>query len=252
MKGMIWFDEIGSTNDECMRRAREGAPEGLMVVTGCQTAGRGRLGRPWASPRDVGIYASLILHPPMDVVTLIPLAVGCALAEAVEEELEMKNEEPRMKNRECKMGVKWPNDVLINGKKISGILAELEWGGGGATVVVGVGINVTTELKDLPRRTLYPASSILVETGAALDRLALLERWREKFDALYGEVKAHGSAPLVRRWERWDALKGHPVRINTQAGWIEGVGDGIDADGALFVHHPDGTRTRVVAGDVMP
>jgi len=167
------------------------------------------------------------------------------LAEAIEGELGIRN-------GEAIIAVKWPNDVLINGKKISGIMAELEWVGEKATVVVGLGINVTTPLKNLPERTLYPASSILVESGVALDRLKLLKRWREKFDTIYDAIKACGVAPFLQRWKRWDALAGKPVRINTQTGWVEGVGDGIDADGALFVRCPDGERIRVVAGDVMP
>jgi len=251
---MIWFDEIGSTNDEAMKRAREGAPEGFIVAAGFQTAGRGRLGRLWQSPRDVGIYFSIVLRPPAEMMTLIPLMVGVALAEAIEGSASCPYDAQRHGDvtRYPTIGVKWPNDVLINGKKISGILAEAEWKGNEAIVVVGVGVNVTTALKDLPVRALYPASSILVETGITLDRKTLLERWKEKFDILYADMKTHGTASFAQRWSTWDTLKGHPVRIHTQAGWGEGVGDGIDNDGALFVQRHDGERVRVLAGDVMP
>ena len=242
---MIWFDEIGSTNDEAMKRAREGTPEGFIVAAGFQTAGRGRLGRPWQSPRDVGIYFSIVLRPPTDMMTLIPLMVGIALAETI---AELVGADPCV----CPIGVKWPNDVLINGKKIAGILTEAEWKGNEPIVVVGVGVNVTTVLKDLPVRVLYPASSIMVETGISLDRKVLLQRWKEKFEPLYADMKTHGTTSFTQRWNAWDILKGRPVRIHTQSGWIEGVGDGIDGDGALFVRKNDGEQVRVLAGDVAP
>jgi len=140
--------------------------------------------------------------------------------------------------------VKWPNDVLINGKKVAGILTESRSG----AIVVGAGVNVSTRWENLPVRKQYPASTVLAETGIELDRVALAEAWAECLMARY----QYGTEKGLHDWDAWDALRGIPVRLNTAHGILEGIGAGIDPDGALLLDRGADGIEHIVAGDVLP
>lgn len=239
-----WHDTLGSTNDEALALAARGAPEGAVVAADRQTSGRGRQGRPWVSPPGVGLYASLVLRPALadGELTWLPLLAGLAAAEAIREVAG------------CDARLKWPNDVLVGGRKVAGLLVEAELAAGDerAVVVLGLGVNVTTPRRALPVRPLYPATSLWLETGRRLDRGVLLDLWRRRVAEAYARWQGGDTAALRARWDALDALRGTTVRVAGADGVeVRGLAEGLDGQGALCVRTGTGTVTRVVAGDVL-
>lgn len=255
------FDEVGSTNDECLRLATSGAPAGTVVVADRQSAGRGRHGRHWVSPPGAGLYVSLLVRCPVTgegpsadggAPTLLPLVAGvaatCAVADVLREAGWCGEPAPSLK---------WPNDVLLGGCKLAGILVEGAFAPDGAfTAVVGLGVNVATAPGDLPPRALYPATSILAATGLRVEREALLQAWLREMEAALALWRSD-PATVVAAWNSLDANAGRPVRVALAADdpagpVVEGIDEGIDLDGALRLRLPDGTLHRVLAGDCTP
>lgn len=247
-----WHATLDSTNSAALAAADRGAPEGTVIAADLQTAGRGRQGRPWVSPSSVGLYASLLLRPGdgAGAWTLLPLLAGVAAAEAMRAVAG------------CDAGLKWPNDVLLNRRKIAGILVEAEFqppasradpadAATGGVAVIGLGVNVNTPPEALPERPLYPASSLLAETGHRVDRDALLEAWVGRVAAWYGCWKRGEVTTLQQHWSLWNALRGQTIRVTGADGVeLQGVGDEVDTQGALRLRTPTGDVIRVVAGDV--
>jgi len=210
--------ETGSTNDRARALAVAGAPHGTLVTTGLQTAGRGRQGRTWTTPAGRALLMSLVLRAPD---RMLPLAAAVAVAETAGPEA----------------AIKWPNDVLLDGRKVAGILAEARPQDGWA--VLGMGINVALRPDDFPEELRASAGSLGLEprdVEAFLERLlATLER-----------TLALEPAALLDAWRARDALRGREVA------WAGGTGraDGIDGDGRLVVALAGGGRTALEAGEV--
>ena len=235
------YYKIGSTNTEAMRAAAEGAPEGSVFLAEEQLAGRGRGAHTWHSARSAGIYCSVVLRPPMppSEALIFSLAAGLAMRSAV---LEIAPQlEPDLK---------WPNDLLLSGKKFCGILTEMN---AEATqvryLVVGVGINVNqakfpAELREL-------ATSLRIETGTEWSRVELCGALLKSFDRAYHALKNDaGAQPSILRQfeESSSSVRGRRVRIEENGG-VEGVTEGLDARGFLQGRTPEGLRT-VVSGTV--
>ncbi len=246
-----WQAVLDSTNSATLAAAAQGAPEGTVIAADRQTAGRGRRGRPWVSPPGVGLYASLLLRPGggAGAWTLLPLLAGVAAAEAVRAVAG------------CDAGLKWPNDLLLNGRKIGGILVEAELTGAapsaeagratGGVAVLGLGVNVNTPPRALPSRPLFPASSLLAETGHPVDREALLDAWAGRVAAWYARWRRADVSGLLQHWARWNSLRGRTLRVTGADGREHrGVGDTVDEEGALCLRIAGGAVIRVVAGDV--
>lgn len=224
---------LGSTNDRLGELAREGAPPFSVVVAEEQTAGRGRTGRAWHSPRG-GIWMSVLLpeertgRPP-----LTPLLVGLAVGRAIGDV-----------RPELAPGIKWPNDVLVEGRKICGILCE---GAAGAGTVAGIGINVAGSMGDLPDDLRSRAATLEEVGGRAPDRSrlagAVLRQLRKFLDPPPPEIDPGVAAELAAL----DILADRPV---VTSDGVRGRGAGIAPDGALLVETPEGDRIRVVAGSV--
>jgi BirA family transcriptional regulator, biotin operon repressor / biotin---[acetyl-CoA-carboxylase] ligase len=230
------FAEVASTNDVLKERARRGAPEWTVVLAERQSAGRGRQGRAWASPAG-NVYLSVLLRPRFAAVSVVPLAAGLAVAEAL----------PQVQAR-----LKWPNDVLVNGRKLAGILAEAQSGPSGVEhVVLGIGVNVAPA--ELPPELRESATSLFRETGLAAEpeevAAAVLGRLRVCYDAL-----AQGNAAaLLERWrERSLPWWGREVEARAAGGTatLRGIARGVSEQGALLIEGPDGTVHPVLAGDV--
>ncbi len=247
-----WHASLGSTNDELLALAATAVPEGTVVAARRQTAGRGRNGRAWISPPGTGLYASLLLRPSMDCgeLTLLPLLAGIAAAEAIRSE------------SGCAAGLKWPNDVLISGRKVAGVLVEAEFptastsgpqaSANRAVVVLGLGVNISTPPESLPLRSLYPATSLETQTGRRVDHEALLAAWRGRVAHWYASWQRGDSAAIRTQWSALDALRGTMLRIASAEGREScGVDEGVDEEGALLLRGEDGSLTRVVAGDVL-
>lgn len=246
-QGSLWceVEVVGScpsTNAELVRRARAGAPAGCVLVADHQTAGRGRLDRVWATPPGSALTFSALLAPDRVAVAhwpWLPLLVGIAVAEAVRRVAEVG----------CTL--KWPNDVLVGERKLAGILVERVERGTDAVAVVGVGLNVSLREEELPVPT---ATSLAVEAAATTDRTVILREVLRSLEALFVQWQADGgdaSRGLVDSYVRRCSTLGRQVRVDLPAGGqLHGTATGIDTDGRLEVHTPEGRRL-LGAGDVV-
>ncbi|EGP08132.1 biotin-protein ligase [Bradyrhizobiaceae bacterium SG-6C] len=238
------FDSIGSTNAEALERARAGERGPLWLVTDLQTAGRGRRQREWVSPR--GNLAATILEK-VDVQPPVAATLGFAAGLALEAALQTVSVEHRMRSgTPVQFLLKWPNDVLADGKKLSGILLEAETLGSDLCVAVGMGTNVVSS----PGGTPYPASSLsaLGITASASDLFAALsDSWAE-FRGIWDNGR--GFAEIRRLWLDRAAGLGDTVSIHSNGTAVEGIFETIDDTGCLIVAGYDGKRTPIAAGDV--
>ncbi len=234
------FYKIGSTNTAAMAAAAEGAPEGTVLLAEEQTAGRGRGANSWQSPRSTGIYCSAILRPalPPSDVLILSLAAGLAVQTAI-----------RDVDSRVELDLKWPNDLLIGGKKVCGILAEMN---AEATrvryIVVGIGINVNQN--SFPRE--LGATSLQLTTGSEWSRVELVGALLKSLDREYRQVAGDPDAKesILRRFaENSSWVLGKRVRIEENGSAFEGTTEGLDPRGFLQVRTPYGVQT-VLSGTV--
>jgi BirA family biotin operon repressor/biotin-[acetyl-CoA-carboxylase] ligase len=236
-----WFDEVDSTQIVARDLARAGASEGTVVVAERQTAGRGRLGRAWHSPAGVNLYCSILLRPavPPHVVPQLALVAGVAVAAAVAEET---GEEP---------GIKWPNDVLLDGRKVAGTLTEMDSALERVEhVILGIGVNLNGGEGAFPPELRDKATSLRRVTGRRVDRAAFAARLLAALEARYGRYLRGGFASVRAEWESRSSLTGAQVRVLAPEGERAGRVLGLDADGALRLRQADGRIIRIVAGEV--
>jgi BirA family biotin operon repressor/biotin-[acetyl-CoA-carboxylase] ligase len=237
---IVRFDSLPSTNTEAARQAASGAAEGLCVVAREQTAGRGRRERAWASPRDAGLYFSVVLRPPTEPGRwpLLTLAAAVAVADALAEVCALETD------------IKWPNDVLAGGRKLCGILAETAEGARGRACVLGVGVNLSNGA--FPPDLKETATSVEEQAGAAPDaeRLlaSLLRSLARRYETLQGPG---GPAQILADWEaRSSYARGRRVSVRLVEETFRGITRGLEPDGALRVEADDGALRIVRAGDV--
>jgi BirA family biotin operon repressor/biotin-[acetyl-CoA-carboxylase] ligase len=237
-----WLDSTHSTNDVAARLAEAGAAEGTTIVAETQTAGRGRHGRSWFSPRGAGLYVSVILRPGAEIVkeaspvSLLTLASGVVIAEAVRAATGLPAR------------IKWPNDVLVGGRKLAGILAESALHGGALQfVVVGFGVNL--------RQAAYPpeiasrVTSIEAETTRPPDRALILAEIVAMMGERYADLRAGRFDAILGAWRELASLSGAPVEWDSPSGIVRGRAEDIDRHGALLVR-VGGKLERIVAGEV--
>jgi len=235
---IVYLPRTASTNDTARDLARRGVPEGTLVVAEEQTAGRGRRGRSWYCPFGRGLLFSLVLRPavrPACAPQLTMLA-AVALARAIEEVTGLVP------------GIKWPNDLLLGGEKVCGILTELEAEPEMVShVVIGVGVNVNVPAEDLGP---HAATSLQIRTGRVVGRVRLLQEALRRLEEWY-RVWCSGGFPAVRsEWQRLSVTAGRLVLVHLGGRTISGRAVGIDEEGALILELPDGGRERLVAGEV--
>lgn len=236
-----YHQEVASTNTRARELALAGAPEGTLVWAESQSGGRGRLGRPWHSPPGAGLYFSLILDPwPKENPSFLTLAAGLSVAEAINQ---MTSLQP---------GIKWPNDLLIQDKKIAGILAELDSGGlPPRFVVLGVGVNVNLQPTDIPDEIRDTAGSLLAATGKTWDRSALLGIILEKIEGNYLGLKAGRHNDILQRYRRNSITIGARVRVRQGHVVLEGQVRDVDHRGRLLLESTSGGSLMAVeAGEV--
>ena len=241
-KPLVFFREVDSTNRQLGLRAATGVAEGMVVVSDRQGAGRGRMGRAWLSIGGVNLYCSVLLRPKADISALstLPLATGCAVMRA------LAVVAPKMP-----VQIKWPNDLLVNGRKIGGILCEAESEADRVRhVVVGIGLNVNMRKSQLPAALNRVATSLAMETGKTYSRADVLVVLLEKLEEVYAIWRTKGLAPLLTEIAKRDALKGKTVCISQgYRRFVNGTAEGILADGTLRVRIADGSRVVVHSGD---
>lgn len=237
---LVSVQSTGSTNDLAAEEARGGAPEGTTVIADAQTAGRGRMGRAWQSEPGLNLYMSVLLRPaigPAEAPRLSLLA-GVAVAEALEGE-------------GLEVAIKWPNDVLVAGRKVAGILTEMEAEADRVrAVVVGIGVNLNGREGDFLPELRAKATSVLIETGRRVVRAAFAARLLGRLETHYHGFTRLGLGAILPQWRQRSCLQGQRVRVAQAGRSFEGLCVGIDSDGALLVKEGEGDPQRVVAGDV--
>lgn len=240
---LYFFPALDSTNTYAARLAREGAPEGTVVIADMQTGGKGRLGRTWVSPPHVNLYLSLILRPPVSIATApsINLLAGVAVAETIASVCGLAP------------SIKWPNDVLVNGKKVCGILAEMQASARTLeAVILGIGVNINAPLSAFPEALRDKASSLLLVSGRQIERSLLTAALLTSLEKFYVLWLQQGFSAVRADWERYAAdWLGKTITVAAAEGTVTGVVLGLDADGALLVRtEAEATPRRLLAGDV--
>ncbi len=241
---IYYYEETGSTNADAKRLAEEGASHGSVVVADKQNAGRGRRGRIWQSPAGKDLYFSILLKPDFapDKAAGLTLVMALAVARAVEEHCGIRAE------------IKWPNDVVVNGKKVCGILTEMNVETDYIQyVVIGVGINVnrTNRPEEIPAELQGVATSLLLEGGETVARAGLLQEVLRAFEHDYEKyVQCLNLELLLEEYNARLVNRGRQVRVLDPKGEWEGIARGINASGELLVERADGAVVKVYAGEV--
>ena len=240
-KRIVFLREVASTNDYAKELANYGAEEGTVVIAEMQTAGRGRLGREWVSPKG-GLYFSVILRPKVSVSEAVKLVfvAGLAVAKILHEVYGVKVE------------TKWPNDVLMNGKKVCGILTEMNTTGEKVNyVVVGIGVNANFEVKDVfPEPLRMVATSLENEIGRKVSLKELLRALLEKLEDIYHLFMKKGFTTILEKWKAYASFLGCQVEVSSATERWFGLALDIEGDGSLIMRLEDGTVKRVFVGDI--
>ncbi|MGD8370562.1 MAG: biotin--[acetyl-CoA-carboxylase] ligase [Syntrophobacterales bacterium] len=235
------YQQLDSTNLTAMELAQQGAPEGTAVLADQQLRGRGRGSRSWHSPPGVGVYCSIIFRPKFlpSMAQLITLMTAVAVARAVSLKTSLSPQ------------IKWPNDILVNEKKVGGILSEAEASSSGIKhVVVGIGINVNHTSTDLPEELLSGASSLRLELGEPVERVALTAQLFVELESLYEKLQQEGSAIILEQWRSLSATLGRRVRVIQKDKLVEGIAVDVTEEGALLLREEKDSLTVVHAGEV--
>lgn len=235
-RSLVYLTSTTSTQDVARAEAERGAPEGTAVLAEEQTAGRGRLGRAWVSPAGKNIYVTIVMRPPAARLRALSVVTPLAVAEALEGAAALSAR------------IKWPNDVLVNGRKISGVLIETELMGDAVKyALVGIGLNVNLDVEAVPDIAAI-ATSVRRELGRDASREELLAAFLNAFEARYSQA-LEGDEPF-RAWRsRLDTL-GRRVRATLGERVVEGIAEDVDAEGNLLVRRDDGSLASVEAGEV--
>ena len=229
---LVVLDEVDSTNDECRRRADLGLGDGIVVWAQSQTAGRGRRGREWSSPKG-NLFVSLLIDPqrPMPEAAQLSFVAALALAECLI---------PLLPG--CDIRCKWPNDVLVNGRKLSGMLLETVPPVG---LILGLGVNIVSH----PELALYPATSLAAE-GTALSAGKMLEAFLGAFAPRLTAWRQEGFAAVRGDWLHHAKGLGEAIVVRLEQQTLEGIFEGLDLEGGLLLRQADGAVRRILAGDV--
>lgn len=233
-----YYEQLGSTNNIAGRLAENGEPEGTVIITDEQTTGRGRLGRMWLAPARSSILMSAILRPPVSLASLTRVTMAASLAARAAIHLETGLETL----------IKWPNDILVNGKKCGGVLAEANTTGNELEyVILGMGINVNFAAASVPGIP-TTATTLADELGHPAERIALVRALLSSLDQYYGRLKEGES--LHDEWAAALSNLHQVVLVQTPWGHEHGVAEAVDEDGALILRRADGSPVRLIAGEV--
>ncbi len=237
---LYYHETTGSTNEDVVSLLEEGAKEGVLVVAGSQSRGRGRRGRDWQSPPDTNIYMTLGLRPKFapDMAPAVTLVMAMAVVKALEECCGQDSQ------------IKWPNDIVINGKKVCGILTEMSLLGGTIRhVMIGVGINVN--MTEFPEEIRQTATSLYIEKGEKMPRASIVAKTMEYFEGYYEKfLQTQDMSGLKEEYVAHLVNVDKKVCVLDPGQEFEGVAQGIDDKGQLLVQKDDGNVVAVYAGEV--
>lgn len=239
-RNLLYFDETDSTNTEAKKAAEAGAPHGTLAVADYQSMGKGRRGRSWDAPHGVGIWMSIMCRPRLhpSCASMLTLVAALAVAEGIEKTCGLKAQ------------IKWPNDIVVNGKKVCGILTEM------STelecinyVVTGIGINANTE--EFPEEIREVATSLLLETGTRVRRSEIINAVMQSYEKYYAAFMAHQNmSGLLEEYNGSLANRDRQVRVLAPENEYTGTALGIDEMGELLVRTEDGQVQKVISGEV--
>ncbi|RLQ95123.1 biotin--[acetyl-CoA-carboxylase] ligase [Falsibacillus albus] len=238
----IYYQEsIDSTQKKAHHLAYDGCPEGTIVIAEEQTSGRGRLTRPWHSPKFTGIWMSIVLRPklPPQQAPQFTLIAAVAVVQAIEEVCGLNPE------------IKWPNDILIKGRKVTGILTELQAESDKInSIIIGIGMNVNAEESDFPEELKKIATSIAIEKGQSVSRARLIQKILEKLENYYQIYLEKGFSPIKWLWEGYAVSIGKNIIARTITGSIEGKALGITDEGVLRIQDENDKIHEVYSADI--
>ncbi|MEC0205691.1 biotin--[acetyl-CoA-carboxylase] ligase [Paenibacillus lautus] len=241
-KPLKLLDKTTSTQEDARQLAEEGAAEGTLVISEEQTGGRGRMGRKFHSPRGKGIWMSLVLRPkqPLHLTQQLTLLTGVAVCRAI------------TKCAGVQTDIKWPNDILFQGKKVCGILLE------SATedervryCIAGIGISANLKESDFPEELRSVATSIRMAGGATVNRTELIQAIMAEMEVLYELYNEQGFEPIASLWEALSGTVGREVQVHTARDRFSGIATGLNRDGALLVRNQDEELIPVYSGDIL-
>jgi len=238
---VVFLPEVDSTHNLIKAYLANGADEGLVAVADSQTGGRGRMGRIWHSPPETGVYLSVLLKPPVgpNHLALFTLLAGVTAVQTV--------------NEFClhPASLKWPNDILINGKKVCGLLCELVQNQGEPSgLIIGVGINVNHLPDQFPEDLKNIATSLRIVNNSLTDRLAVIRSFLMNLDREYQTYLKEGPRPIIEKWSRHTDLFGKKVSVTRGPNVIIGTATGLDKSGRLVLFRDNGQEEAFDSGEV--
>ena len=236
------YAQIGSTNDQALHLAAQGAAHGTVVVAEEQTQGRGRLQRLWVSPAGCGIYLSMILTTPLPVQEAPQpgMVVSLTLVKVLQEKYGLE------------AAIKWPNDVLIKGKKLAGILADMQSDQDTTRfMVIGIGINANYRERDFAEPFRYPATALALELGAPVSRQKVLLAFLHRFETEYDHFLKYGFGAMLPEYEQASTILGRQLKIQSGKEELSGTALGFTRQGALRLQESDGHERVIWVGDVL-
>jgi BirA family biotin operon repressor/biotin-[acetyl-CoA-carboxylase] ligase len=239
---LSFLKSTSSTNADAFRLAEDGAAEGTVVLADSQSGGKGRRGRVWSSPAEVNLYCSVVLRPPIMPYEAPQLTFlsAVAVARAIELTTSLTPE------------IKWPNDLLISGKKVAGLLNEMSAETDGINfVILGIGVNLNMSAVQFPADLRHPATSVFLESGVKVDRCRFTSTMLNELDRLYNEFLSHGFGPIREEWQQRCNANGRQVIVSDSG--TECTGGrfiGIDSDGAMLLRTEEDKLHRITCGDV--
>jgi BirA family biotin operon repressor/biotin-[acetyl-CoA-carboxylase] ligase len=232
---VIYYPSVASTNELAKIEARRGVVEGTVIIAEEQTAGKGRLKRAWLSPRG-SLACSVILYPALEHLPSLIMVASLAVARSIKAVTGLE------------AGIKWPNDILLNGRKVCGILVESEVRGEAVDyAVIGIGVNVNLRVADFPE-LLPAATSLSQELGREVSLLGLVIRLLVEIERLYLALLGGGS--IYEAWRDSLATLGKGVYVVLGNARCSGIAESVARDGSLLIRRPDGSLSRIVSGDV--
>lgn len=235
-RNILYYPSLPSTMDVAKRLAERGVGEGTVIIAAEQTAGRGRLGRRWLSPSGSSFSVSIILHPDLAKLPQLNMVASLAVARSIRKITGLES------------AIKWPNDILLNGKKVSGILIEniLEGGKVNATIV-GIGINLTLDPSAFPEIA-TTATSLSIESGKRISQWEILPLLLKEFESIYQSL--YRGESIYEKWLARVETLGKLVRVKSDNTVEEGYAESINTDGSLVLKRSDGSLVTMVAGEV--
>ena len=240
-KKIHYEESVETTQKIAHKLANEGVPEGTLVVAEEQSGGKGRLVRKFFSPKYTGIFMSLILRPkiPFHQAPQLTLLAAVAVVQAIEKTTELKPQ------------IKWPNDILINRKKMTGILTELQAESDRIhSVIIGIGINVNQQKSDFPEELQEKATSLLMEGGKKVSRAKVIQEFLVCFEALYNQYLEEGFLPIKKLWESYAISLGQEIKATTINNTIIGKAIGITDEGVLLLEDHSGKVHSIYSADI--